>query len=405
MTPAPKPKGRLRKWLLSLLLLLVFGGLSLWAADWLLGYRSQQPYRDAAAVAGVELDSRDRLQALIDYRAQGPNWHPAVPANTFINKHLRVGDDKLLPLTGMPNANILGCSEEGYYSTYQTDELGFKNPAGSWSDPSTIKLFFVGDSFTQGSCLNQGDGFVDQLRQSWPGIVTVASGGNGPLLELASIREYLPRPFNGTVIWSYFEGNDLMDLERDSGDDLLIQYLQPDFSQGLLANREQVNAALAAYIDRRFSAKIAGRPWFLPHIRDQIWKLRFRNKGGQPAAPAQSTAEQAAEDDRVARLTEVIGQARDEIEAAGGQFLFVYLPEYERYNGSGPSDDAKKRPQLLAALQQAGITSIDLTPAFDSHPDPLGLFSLRMKAHYNHDGYALVTDAIDAQLSRMVDVR
>ena len=49
----------------------------------------------------------------------------------------------------------------------------------------------MGDSFTQGSCVQQNENFASQIgsltKQS---AISVGMSGNGPLIELASLKEY-----------------------------------------------------------------------------------------------------------------------------------------------------------------------------------------------------------------------
>ena len=67
----------------------------------------------------------------------------------------------------------------------------------------------VGDSFTHGACVPSEDNFVGVIRADHPATANLGMDSNGPLLMLASLKEYALRFRPKTVLWFYFEGNDL----------------------------------------------------------------------------------------------------------------------------------------------------------------------------------------------------
>lgn len=372
--------------------------LALSAAEWTVGYALQPPERQAAKAAGVAWDERDRLDVLTDARATEPNWFPAVPANTYLERHLLVDGRRIVPLGGVANANVVGCNESGYFSTFSTDEFGFNNSPGALAAPGR-KIFFLGDSFTQGDCLRQGETIVDRLRARWPATVNLGSGGNGPLLELAALREYVRHNEVALVVWMYYEGNDLDDIRRDYSDPILVRYLDPVFAQQLRSAQPQINDAVRAMVEERTAERLRGRPSVLPNLRQLLWRLR-QGDWGLPRA-AQTTARQAPTPVRdVDLLLEVIAAARQEVESKGGTFLLAYLPEYFRYAGPSLSQGAARRDQVLEGLGKLGVRVVDLHQTFARHPDPLALFPFRLKGHYNAAGAALVAEALNEALSK-----
>ena len=54
-------------------------------------------------------------------------------------------------------------------------------------------------------------------------VLNLGYGGNGPLIEYATLREYLSS--NVKVIWIYFEGNDLNDLNNEIKNKILNSYM------------------------------------------------------------------------------------------------------------------------------------------------------------------------------------
>jgi hypothetical protein len=82
-------------------------------------------------------------------------------------------------------------NENGPCTIYDNDEHGFHNPRGIWKRDH-INIAAFGDSFTHGACVPSGRNFVALIRQHFPATLNLGIGRNGPLLELASLKEYLP---------------------------------------------------------------------------------------------------------------------------------------------------------------------------------------------------------------------
>ena len=72
--------------------------------------------------------------------------------------------------------------------------------------------------------------------------------GSGPLLELATLKEYLTAIKPETVLWFYFEANDLQDLADESKNPVLMRYLQQrDFNQHLMGRQAEIDGVWKQY--------------------------------------------------------------------------------------------------------------------------------------------------------------
>ena len=88
----------------------------------------------------------------------------------------------------------------GYYSFYKSDRFGFNNPDYEW-DKKSLKYILIGDSFTHGACVNRPNDIASVLRNlSGESVLNLGYSGNGPLLEFATLREYL-KPNIENIIW------------------------------------------------------------------------------------------------------------------------------------------------------------------------------------------------------------
>jgi hypothetical protein len=372
---------RLKSFIRTFLLVVVYLVLSLLVAEFVAGWALTEPRQVAARKSGVEYDERSRLQVILNCRETTEDCFPSVPPNTFIENRLKVGESMLLPLSGVANATIVGCNESGYYSIYETDKFGFRNPPGSWPDSVPIDLAFVGDSYTVGDCVNEGDYFADMLRESYAHVVNLAYGGSGPLFELAAIKEYLADREVRNVFWVYFERNDLSDLDSVKNTDVLLGYLNPGFTQKLASRHREIDAATREYLNGRITEKVNGRAVIFPNLRLLLWRIRHYD---------------------LSLFRKILATAKQVVEKNGGRLAFVYLPEYERFNRKVPSapwSGAGMKTEVLAMVSSLGIDLIDIEPAFLAVEDPVDLFPFRMQGHYNKQGYSIVADEIHKYLS------
>ena len=378
----------------NLILLTLSTLVALFITEWAVGKILFTPAAAAlASSAGVDFDTRSRLEVVLDCRKRDPFCYPAVPPNTFLSYKLEVNGERVLPLSGVARARVVSCNESGLFSTYTTDEYGFRNPEGAWGGADIIDLAFVGDSYTQGDCVNDGDHFVDHLRTEFSKVLNLGAGGDGPLFELATVREYLEGNHVRYLFWVFFERNDLSDLDDRKKHSLLANYLTPGFSQRLVHRQKEIDDALRAYVEHRIKVKDLGRATVLPNLRLLIWKLR---NGKLFPRYNNSDPDDVPEYD-IDLFQKILREATNIVEENGGQLVFVYLPEYERFNEDTPSapwSAARLKPEILKMLSELGLDVIDIEAAFRKESDPLDLFPFKLQGHYNSKGYAVVAAEI-----------
>ena len=142
---------------------------------------------------------------------------------------------------GISNSKVIHCNENGYYSIYQSDRHGFNNPNTEW-DKKEIEYLLVGDSFTHGECVNRPNDIGSVLRSlSNKSVLNLGQSGNGPLIEYATLREYLNTNVK-KVLWVYYEGNDLDGLKYEKENNILVNYLNDlNFTQNLKFKQNEIN--------------------------------------------------------------------------------------------------------------------------------------------------------------------
>ncbi len=218
--------------------------------------QNRQNLIEAAKALEVKYDTRTKGEVIDDFRRRGIDAVPSLSPWELLKEQkdgtmksaIAINGVEVLPLAGIAEKLTVLCNEGGEFLTYRSDEHGFHNPPDAWS--ATTDIVAVGDSFTQGWCVGPDDNFVSVIRKRHSGTLNLGIEGNGPLVMLATLREYAEIVKPKVVLWFYFEGNDLGDLRRESQNSILTQYLaNKEFSQGLLNRQSAIDRALALYLE------------------------------------------------------------------------------------------------------------------------------------------------------------
>ena len=214
-------------------------------------------------------------------------------------------------------------------------------------------------------------------------------------MSLRLSKEYLADREVHNVFWVYFERNDLSDLDNVKNTDVLLDYLKPGFTQKLASRHREIDAATREYLNDRITEKANGRVVIFPSLRLLLWRIRHAQTG-----PVQYTDSPMYYD--LSSFRKILATAKQVVEKSGGRLVFVYLPEYERFNREVPNapwSGTGMKTEVLAMVSSLGIDLIDIEPAFLAVEDPLNLFPFRMQGHYNKQGYSIVADEIHKYLS------
>ena len=360
----------------------------------------------AAKRAGVAFDERSTLQVLEELRSEGIDTHPPIKPYNFLQSPLTVAGRELLPLAGVAEVvTVFNANETGERFVYLSDEYGFHNPVGVHGVDADLVL--LGDSFAQGVAVQSDQNLAALLRKEFPRTVNLGMGASGPLIELAIFREYAEPLTPKTVLWLYYEANDLVDIATERQNEVLLSYLDGSTSQRLREVAGPLNHSLIAYskkmvtdYKRSLSEAPAERTTWFEHLtltetRRLLSSLTRSEKLGS------LEGESSAASDELQLLVEVVSIAKERTEQWGGRFVFVYLPEFARFSkrwelGLGSAF----RDPILAWTESEGIETIDLFPTFLSRPDPEKLFPFALPGHYNPEGYRLAADTIRAALVR-----
>lgn len=310
--------------------------------------------RRAAESRGVKFDERSLQQVVMAERQRNQRSFPAVSPAYFLSEEgssVKVGGKPVLPLGIAASANNFYCNESGEFVNFATDKFGFRNADGVWT--GSVDIVAVGDSYTMGSCLRDDETIVGNLRHSAK-VLNLGMGANGPLIQLASLREFAGAVKPKVILWNFFPNDMTEDLERDSKNTILQQYLNSDFSQRLLQINEVLQPAVDEVVEDYWQRLKALNPELnyyspgpfltLPGIR-RIYKS-FMNK---------ITAKKPETQFKFDLFLNILKSAQADAERMGAKIFFVYIPDC--------MDDSYQqniwKARLLNEVSSFGIAVID----------------------------------------------
>jgi lysophospholipase L1-like esterase len=372
---------------LSIALALMSLGLALGAAELGLGVW----LRGAASTPA----SSSILTEVRRLRAAGENVYPRIPGNSIVDLNPDFGADgdsrhAITPAPG--NVTVVLCNESGPLRTYSGDRFGFDNPDPVWEGEAP-EVAVIGDSYTVGVCVGEGESIPDRLRSSHR-VLDLGMSGAGPLQELAILREYAKPLAPRFVVWIYYEGNDLWDLQREAEREWLRAYLDEAHSQRLAESRTAVDPRYRAWIDSLVAVEsiAAGATRTPPDASLLADALHLRSLRRLARFGVLSPTRESP----LGLLPDVLLRARDDVAAWGGRLIVAYMPAYERY-AAVVGEALPGRRELLSFAETNAIRVIDLHGAFSASGDPKALWT-SPQGHLGPDGYAVAARAIAAAL-------
>ncbi len=354
-----------------------------------------------ALVGGVEsylslrpTDERTQKQVYDGLRQHGynPNFMFASPQLLPVIANGAL--PKFLPLSSLANAVTIFCNEgdQREFPIIRTDRYGFNNDdtVYAWSKE---KILIVGDSFAQGSCVHQEQSVAGVLRRNGYPAISVGIGGFGPVMTLASLKEYGEPLKPKTVLWFYFDGNDVSDLEEKGlRSKFLLRYLREGFSQNLIKRQEEVDrfwrgGTFGGILNDFQKDDRAKEDWDhtlienLPLVRELT---------------GMEDLDSLTDDESLVRIfTKIMAIAKRRVEAWGGKLYFVVIPNKDDYHGRVP----KFRFPIMTAVRKLEIPIVDVDAAIRSTGDPLRYYPVRDQwGHFNAEGYRVFSRQVISAL-------
>lgn len=298
-----------------------------------------------------------------------------------------------MPLGGVPDIRSIYCQEDEGWYIERTDRHGFFNPNSAWDRP--IDILLVGDSFANGACTEKNSRFHLARHAN---TVTIGSGGNGPLLELAVLREFLLTHSARHVVWYVYE-NDLSDLALELAHPPLRAYYddpthaQRYFELDLSPWRERVLGATPNYLALNAGNIAYSRTHIRSPFQDIVTGRYFfplmSEIAGAWAAPT-PTPSTVVDEGVMAAFDEILRRAHSAAQQAGSKLTFVFLPSKKGCIEKRPPEHFAS---LMRGLKGAGIDHLD-AQAVMQEDGCAKLFATRAGGHFTAYGYRRLADFV-----------
>ena len=284
-----------------------------------------------------------------------------------------------LILSNITNSTYVQCNEFGQWKEIKTDKYGFNNK----NVRSKYNVLIAGDSFAHGFCVDKSKEIHEILTAMEIDTYSIGIAANGPMISLASMIEISNKIDFEKVYWLIFR-NDFFDLNWESSNNYLINYLREDFSgYNYFENIEDKNDLQKRFIStnknkkKNFSYK---ESFFeLKFINNYLKKLFFKKH------------QVKINEDLINKIFKIYNQkfmTKDKV--------IIYLPNYKCFNEEYLL--CEKEFQILKKMTtNLDIKLLNFTNVIDSSSYK-DIFALGLnRLHYSELGYNKLANLIYSQ--------
>ena len=352
-----------------------------------------------------DFDKTTKLQFYSKELKSDSTTVPTVPPKTNLKNYL------FFPLSGVSNSNTIMCNELGYFSKYKSDRFGFNNNNDLW-ETEIIDAVTIGDSFAHGECVNYNDTIAGKLINKYNlKALNLGYSGNGPLTEYATIKEYLPRNIK-TLIWIYYEGNDLSDLSKELKNPILKNYINNNnYSQNLIYRKNEIDNFLRKKIKISINEKLNCNPDCL-YLWDNFYQsINFIKNEDKKFDYLRLLKLYTLRELTInflfpleinSNFEKILLNVKNELIKQDKNLLFVYLPDQNRYKKKIYNHSKFLNYKgVINIIEKNNIDFLDFNKIFIKNFDePSNLYANKIAGHFNVKGYEFIADMIFNKINK-----
>ncbi|MDO9119178.1 MAG: SGNH/GDSL hydrolase family protein [Nitrospira sp.] len=279
------------------------------------------------------------------------------------------------------------------------DQHGFRND----QDLETADIAVIGDSFVEGVGI-ESSGILTTVLQSLEGrtVVNLGSSGYGPQQELVVLKRYATKFHPKTIVWMFYEGNDLKDVRA--------------YEQGLAGLHEELRYSERAFITNALMTVMRLWRGCVPdeHLKKRYGKIV--DKEGRQRKIYFPEDTRPLHGDRLAALqtaSSVLAAAYQYSREEGIRLVLVFAPEHYRvYSGLSTlvevSDEVKwwsvndfpERLRTVVKSISPDFEYFDLTPTLRMEAAKGTSLYISNDTHWTAEGHKIVAEALHKALAR-----
>ena len=357
---------------------------------------------EKAKEKNIEPDLRTEQVALIEELKKNKNvstkfYYNINFANLSIFKE-KIKNEELIPFRGPINKLTVSCGEDLKYRLINNDMYGFKNP--NYIYEKNMDVAILGDSYAEGLCMDENNDTPGHLRNLGINTINLGITGSGPLVSLAVFREYVEifKPKN--VIYFYFEGNDIGELEWEKNKTNLKKYLNNDYKQNHYERKKEIinflkisEKEVLSFLDN-YKNNVEDKNEFVSHLKDigELTLLRGALKNIINFNKTNSLDEEL--------FFSILNIMKQNTEKWQGNFILVYVPSWSRYFTKFNEDNLlfAQKEIIIDELQKRNIDYIDLESFFSKEKNKEQYYPLGYIGHFNSKGYKVIADLIKKKI-------
>tara|TARA_B100000795_G_scaffold233748_1_gene192647 strand:+ start:405 stop:1685 length:1281 start_codon:yes stop_codon:yes gene_type:complete len=311
---------------------------------------------------------------------------------------------EIIPFRGPINKNSLGSNEEGLREIITNDKFGFKNDNSFYEN--IIDAMILGDSFAEGIPFSNSDSVSGNMnKKTRYNVLNYGVSGSGPLLSLGIVKEYSKKLKPKNVFYLFYEGNDLNDLMIEKKT-FLLKYLGK-FSQNLFKSTDEVTLFLEEYegiFNEILPIKIKQEKNNISEIKassvkenaksgkEKIKNFLELNTLKEIILPSSVFTKSKID---YSLFLDTINEMNTEVKNWGGNFYFVYLPSWTRYNNKYSAANFFYKNKIENMMEEIDIPFVDIDRVFKKNKsDNVNSYNLGLYGHYTKEGYSLIADRL-----------
>jgi len=322
-------------------------------------------------------------------------------------------NQKLLPISHATNSNMILCNEGGYFSKWSSDRYGFNNDDAVWNSKKK-KIILLGDSFVEGNCVNRPDNInsgLQKLNKKY-NFVNYGISGSSLVHQFALLKEFWPKNVSKIFLF-YYEGNDLVEIKDEMKNPIFSKYFKDNnFSQELMENIKksdevyrQVFKLHMENLENNFEFQ---RNYEISNNYSKVFIsiLKLTNSRNMINFLLSKKKISDFNDYEINLYEETLIKVKKFVEEKNSQLIFVYLPEYSRYNTFKYYKDKfynynqYNYKKIFDIINKNNIKIIDIHQLlFLKKKDPLECFPRKKPGHYNEKCYFDISTILNNSLN------
>ncbi len=181
-----------------------------------------------------------QIELIREYKKKNLSLRPAVFPSLFYDGY------DIQILSGLSNQQTIYCKEDDFFTVYKSDRYGFNNDDTVYDKEN--KVILLGDSFTHGACVKEGNDIAGLLRKKNINAINMGMGGNSEISKLATFKEYSIPVKPKYVLWMYTNGDLGGTIKELKNNNINKYFYDENYTQNLIERNSEKDNFINNYL-------------------------------------------------------------------------------------------------------------------------------------------------------------